>query len=85
MMNERFERLNYDSYYSIMGLGFLFIIMLWLLAQYPVYFLLWLCRLRSQWPERLMNWLWSTLFWKQWILFVEASFLVIVIVVLLHA
>ena len=85
MLNERFERMNYDSYYSIMGLGFLLIIIVWLLALYPIYFLLWLCRLRCRWPENIMKWLWSTLFWKQWILFVDASFLELTLVVLLQA
>ena len=83
-LNEKFERLEYGSFYSIMCLGFPFIIILWLLFLYPVYLILRICNLRYNWPKSIVENLRKILFWKQWLVFTDAMFLELVIIVLLQ-
>ena len=83
-LNDRFERLDYGYYYSIMLLGFLFIVMMWMMLLYPVILLLVLCRLRFYWPKRAIKKLGRLLFWKQWIVFSYTTFQELFIIVFLH-
>lgn len=53
-LNERFERLDYGSYYSTLILGSVFLVFLWQLTLYPVYLILRLCRFRFIWPENMV-------------------------------
>lgn len=82
-LNEKFERLDYGSFYSTVILGSVFILFLWLLSLIPIYYLLRLCRLRFMWPERMIQYLHGFLFWKQFLVFTYASFIEIVICILL--
>ena len=63
-LNERFERLDYGYFYSIMLLGCIVLAILWMLLLYPVYLLLKICRLKFIWPQKMLQSLHRTLFWK---------------------
>ena len=84
-LNEKFDRLRYESFHSIMLLGSPFLIMIWLIFQYPVYLLLRVCKLRFSWPKKILNYLWKLIFWKQWIVFTDSIFLELAIITLLQA
>ena len=83
-LNQRFERLDYGSFYSIMILGCIFIAMVWMIFLYFVYLVLRLFRLRFRWPQRMIKYLHKMLFWKQWLVFAYATFIEIVICILLQ-
>ena len=54
-LSEKFDRLRYESFYSIMLLGSPFLVMIWLLSQYPVYLLLRVCKLRFDLPKKILG------------------------------
>ena len=81
--NEKFERLDYGYFYSIMNLGFMFIVFVFNLALYPVFLILWLLKLKFVWPTNLVNYMYDILFWQQFVFFAHATFLEIIIGILL--
>lgn len=83
-LNDRFERLDYGSFYSIMLLGCIFLVIVWMLLLYVVYLLLLSC-CKFQWPKKVLRYLRKTLFWKQWIVFTYATFLELFICSLIQA
>ena len=62
-LNDRFERLDYGSFYSIMMLGCIFLAIIWMLFLYIVFLVLLVCR-KLRWPRKVLRVLWKTLFWK---------------------
>ena len=83
--NEKFERLDYGSFYSIMLLGTVFLIMLWMLMLYFLCLLIAMCRMCCLWPQNILRSLKKQLFCKQWVIFSYATFLEIIIIVVLQA
>ena len=83
--NEKFDRLDYGSHFSIMILGTLFLVMCWMVLLYVIFLLLLLCRVACVCPTNLIKALKKTLFWKQWIIFSYANFLEILIILALQA
>ena len=51
-LNEKYQRLDYGSFYSILVLGFVFIVMIWMLLLYPIYLALYLCGKSYRWPRK---------------------------------
>ena len=84
-LNEKFDRLDYGSFYSIMILGVLFIVMVWMLILYIVYLIFSMCKLRYHWPHNILASLSEQLFFKQWVVFSYINFLEIIIVLFLQA
>ena len=80
--NDKFDRMDYDSYYAIMNIGFVGILFAILLLNYPIYFIFkWSnCNcarnVRNRWEHGL--------FWNDTILFIKEAYLEIVISVLLQ-
>ena len=63
-LNEKFERLDYGDFYSIMLLGTIFLFIVWMVLLYPIYLMLLVCRLRFQWPQNMIKSMRLMLFWK---------------------
>ena len=82
--NEKFQRLDYGYFYSTMNLGFMFLVFLFNLALYPVFLILWLLKLKFTWPTNLVNYMYDILFWQQFVFFAHATFIEIVIGILLQ-
>ena len=83
--NEKFERLDYGSYYSIMLLGTVFLIMIWMFMLYFLCLLISMCRCCCLWPQNILRSLKKQLFCKQWVMFSYVTFLEIIIIVVSHA
>ena len=84
-LNEKFDRLDYSSFYTVLVLGTVFIALLWMLLHYPVYMILFCCKLKFHWPTNLTQWFRRTVFWRQWLVFGYALFIELCIVILLQA
>ena len=81
--NEKFERLDYGYFYSSMNLGFMFMVLVFNLTLYPIYFILWLLKRKYIWPTNMVNKMTRILFWQQFVFFAHATFLEIVIGIML--
>ena len=82
-LNEKFDRLDYGSFYTSMNLGTVFPLLLWLLSLYPIYIVLLLLKRCLIWPSKLVKKMHSLLFWKQLLIFTYATFLELSISILL--
>ncbi len=79
--NDKFDRMDYDSYYFIMNMGTLGVLLMILLLCYPIYFLLKYtkCNCAKNWR----NHFYHRLFWNNSILFLKEAYLEILISVVL--
>ena len=75
--NEKFDRLDYDSYYWVMNMGTLGILMMIILLNYPVYFLM-KC-IKCNCAKNIRNSWEHGLFWNHSILFLKEAYLELII------
>lgn len=68
-----------------MLLDILFLVILWMLALYLIYGILVGCNLCCKVPQKMIKTLKNLLFFKQWVVFTYATFLELLIVVILQA